>query len=111
MCENSLNGKREIPSASAEDGKADRSEKVADHNADMNADGKSDDRIVPKNPPNNKAQDAFAEVAEQRRSTEGNSGQTTTPRTLSRTSVSSGLYRVREANASTPNTRSRSRMR
>src|ERR1700736_1409485 len=92
---NSLHGNREIPRAPAADGSAGRLGKVLDHTPGMHAGGKSDDRIVPKKPPNKDTRSA--EAVEGRRSTEGNIGQGAAPRTQSRIGASSLLPGVRRA--------------
>jgi RNA-directed DNA polymerase len=106
MRENSLHGNREIPRTSAgdeasrPDGLADRPEKVGDRTSGMHVRGKSDDRVVPKKPSNNDSKSSgteSAETAEGRRSTKGNADPQATPRTQSRTRVSSSLISVRLA--------------
>jgi len=62
----------------------------------MNGRGKSDGCVVPEKPPNNDRQ-LSAEAVEGRRPAKGNILQPTTPRTQSRTGVSSGVQGVREA--------------
>lgn len=94
---NSLHGNREIPTTPAADGVAGRSGKASGHTPDMHVVGKSDDRVVPQKRPNKNGVPPFAEAVEGRRSTKGNATEAATPRTQSRTSVSNGLSRVREA--------------
>jgi hypothetical protein len=109
---NSLHRNREIPQAPVADGAAGRPEKVGHRTSGMYASGKSDGCVVPRKPPNKDGDNPSAEAVEGRRPTKGNALSSATPRTQCRTSVSIGLQRVRDAaNASTPNTRSRSRMR
>jgi retron-type reverse transcriptase len=92
---NSSHGNREIPSPPAADGATGRPEKATSRTPGMHGDGRSDGRVVPQKPPNNGTKPA--EVVEGRRPTEGNTLPPATPRTQSRTDVSSGLQRVREA--------------
>ena len=109
---NSLHRNREIPQAPVADGAAGRPEKIGDHTAGMYVCGKSDGCVVPRKPPNKDGYNPSAEVVEEKRPTEGNTLPSAAPRTWSRTGASIGLQRVREAaNAFTPNTRSKSRMR
>jgi RNA-directed DNA polymerase len=91
---NSLHGSREIPQVPAADGASGRPEKVDDRASGMHACGKSDDSIVPAKRANKDT--TSAESVERRGSTEGNTAQTATPRTQSRTGVSSALGRVRQ---------------
>src|SRR5262245_48878778 len=94
---NSSHGNREIPASPATDGVSGRSEKATSRTSDMHDAGKSDGRIVPGKPPNKDGLPTSAEGVEGRRSTEGNTLPPATSRTQSRTDVSSGLQRVREA--------------
>jgi hypothetical protein len=128
--ENSPHGNRETPRTSVEDDEsADRSEKALCRASDMHVLGESDDRVVPEQPANPSegfwslwervsaavAQDNEPTTAGGRRSTEGNTDPPAASRTQSREICASfGLVRVREvipATASTPSTRSKSRMR
>src|SRR6516164_6881397 len=93
---NSSHGKREIPRVPA-GGAAGRPDKVNDRISGMYARGKSDDRIVPKKPPNKGVHEASEEVVEGRRSAEGNTMQATATRTQSRLDALIALDRVREA--------------
>src|SRR5262249_14415910 len=92
---NSSHGNREVPLAPAGDGAAGRPEKAHCRTTGMYAGGKSDGRIVPEKPPNKGMRPA--EVVEGRRPAEGNMVQAPAPSTLSETSASCGLYRVRMA--------------
>jgi RNA-directed DNA polymerase len=64
-------------------------------NPSMHGHGKSDDLVVPANPPNNAAS-AVAEAGEERRSAKGNATDETRPGLSAGLSVSSGLDRVRQ---------------
>ena len=94
---NSSHGNREIPSSPVPDGRAGRPEKATSRTSGMHGAGKSDGRVVPGKPPNKDGPPTSAEVVEGRRPTEGNTVPQATSRTQSRTDVSSGLQRVREA--------------
>ncbi|MCK4304542.1 MAG: maturase [Candidatus Eisenbacteria sp.] len=78
------------------DGKTGRSGKARGRTPDMNISGKPDSCIVPEKQPN-KGRRLSAEAVEGRRLTKGNTEQTATLRTQSRTGVSIGLLGVREA--------------
>jgi hypothetical protein len=78
------------------DGSAGRSGKAEGRNPDVYDGGKSDGCIVPQKAAN-KGRALPAEQLEGRRPAKGNTLQSTTPRTQSRTGVSSGLQGVREA--------------
>jgi hypothetical protein len=67
------------------------------------------DRAIVAGKPTNKAQRSAAELVERRAGTEGNAGQLSTRRTLSRVSVTKGLARVRQLSA--VDTQGGSRMR
>ena len=67
----------------------------------MHGQEKSDSSIVAKKPAN-KAWEWAAELVERRGETEGNTGQQSTQRTLSRASVSQALERVRTLRLQTP---------
>ena len=82
------------PGGTRPDGGAGRSEKAKSRTSDMHVSGKSDGCVVPEKQPNKGS--ASAEAVEGRRPTKGNTLQTATPRTQSRTSVSIGLQGVRE---------------
>jgi len=88
---------REIPTTLAAEGAAGRPEKASGRASGTHVGGKSDSPIVPMKPPN-KADVAAssAEGVEGRGLTKGNTQQTATLRTQSRTRVSNGLLRVRE---------------
>ena len=92
----SLHGTREVPLLPAVDGAVGRSEKASGHTSDTYGGGKSDGCIVPEKPAN-KGGRPSAELVEGRRPAKGNTLQTPTPRTQSRTGVSRGLEGVREA--------------
>lgn len=63
----------------------------------MNGDGKSDNLIVPKNPPNKGAgAPALAEEGEERRLAKGNPGQQTRDRTQDRVALQHALARIRQ---------------
>src|SRR5262249_2341977 len=94
---NSSHGNREIPSPPAADGATGRPEKATSRTSGMHGDGKSDGCIIPEKPPNKDGPPTSAEGVEGRRPTEGNTLPQATSRTQSRTDVSSGLKRVREA--------------
>jgi hypothetical protein len=94
---NSAHGNREVPSSPATGGVSGRPEKATSRTSGMHDEGKSDGRIVPQKLPNNDGPPTSAEVVEGRRPTEGNTLPQATSRTQSRTDVSSGLQRVREA--------------
>ena len=98
MRRNPWSGNQEIPSSPGADGTSGRADKATNRDAAMHDGGKSDNRVVPTKRPNNGGSaEPPAEVVEGRRLTEGNAQQTATPRTQSRTGVSFGLLRVREA--------------
>ena len=109
MCGNCLHGNRDIQVSSVADGSADRSGESTRHKPDMHDVGKSNDGIVPQKLPNKDRR--FAEAMEGRPSTARNSLHLATPLTKIWTGVSSALQRVREVQASTPPTRSKSRVR
>jgi RNA-directed DNA polymerase len=92
---NSLHGNREVPLAPAGDGAAGRPEKAHSRTSGTDAGGKSDGCIVPKKPPNKGTKPA--EAVEGRRPAEGSTVQAPAPSTLSETSASCGLHRVRMA--------------
>jgi len=94
---NSLRGNREIPSVSAADGEADRSEEVDSRTSDMYAGGKSDGPIVPEMPRNKDGPCPSAEAAEERGPTKGSTEETAAGRTQRRKPASIGLRGVREA--------------
>jgi len=94
---NSSHGNREIPASPVPDGRAGRPEKATSRTSGMHGAGKSDGRVVPGKPPNKDGPPTSKEVVEGRRPTEGNTLPLATSRTQSRTDVSSGLQRVREA--------------
>src|SRR5262245_57921783 len=109
---NSSHGNREIPAPPATGGVSGRPEKATSRTSGMHGAGKSDGCVVPRKPPNNDGPPTSAEAVEGRRPTEGNTLEQAASRTQSRTDASSALQRVREAAiASTPSTRSKSRMR
>src|SRR5678815_129832 len=90
---------REIPGLPTEHG-AGRLGKAMSHKPDMHDSGKSDDRVVPTNDPNNGARAAPAEDREGRRSTKENTEPSASPRTQGRSGSageSRGLLGVREA--------------
>lgn len=108
---NSSHGNREIPQVPAGHGPAGRLEKAFGQTSGMHASGKSDDRVVPEQPANQRlnfwdvwersnatlaACRRMEEMARERRSTEGNTPQTAASRTQCRTDASIGLQRVRE---------------
>ena len=126
----SSHGNRETPKTSAEEnGSADRSEKASCRTSDMHVFGESDDRVVPEQPANHSegfwsswervsavvAQDNEPTTAGGRRSTEGNTDTSAASRTQSRETLrvvwAGSCARSGPATASTPNTRSKSRMR
>ena len=92
---NSTCGNRETPLTPAADRAAGRSEKALSQTSDRHVEGESDGRIVPTKCPN-KGGEPPAEGMEGRRPAEENIGQTTAPRTQSRTGATSGLLGVRE---------------
>ena len=113
---NSPHGNRDTPQPPADDGaSAGRSEKALGRSSDVHGRGESDGRVVPEQPAKEDGggegfwslyeRVSAAKVRPQdepatdggRRPIEGNTAQPTTPRTQSRTGVSSGLDRVREA--------------
>lgn len=96
MYGNSTRENRETPLTPVGGDAAGRLAKALSWTASMNVNGESDGRIVPAKCPN-KGEQAPAEGMEGRRPTKENIGQTTPPRTRSRTSGSSGLHGVREA--------------
>ena len=57
------------------------------------------DRAIVAGKPTNKAERSAAELVERRAGTEGNAGQLSTRRTLSRVSVTKGLARIRQLSA------------
>jgi hypothetical protein len=67
------------------------------------------DRAIVAGKPTNKAERSAAELVERRAGTEGNAGQVSTRRTLSRVSVTKGLARIRQLSA--VDTQGGSRMR
>ena len=94
---NSLHGNREIPDVPSHHGGGGRPGKAHGRTPGTHASGKSDDRVVPRNPSNKAEPLSAAERAEGRRSAKGNTEQTATCRTQSRAGVSIGLQGVREA--------------
>lgn len=99
MFGNSTRENREIPGLPTGE-QVGRLGKAMSHKPDMIGPGKSDDRIVPTNGPNKRAQAAPAEDREGRRSTTENTEQSASPRTQSRSGSageSRGLLGVREA--------------
>jgi len=80
------------------------------HKSSMHGGGESYSSIIPARQPNKSGQPP-AEVAEGRLLTEENTQEPNPFRTPSRESGNSGLERVREASASTPNIQSRNRVR
>ena len=96
-CGNSLHGNREVPASPAtRDGVTGRPEKATSRTSGMYEAGKSDRCVVPEKPAN-KGDESPAESVEGRRWVKGNSDQTTMPRAQDRSSMPSGLERVREA--------------
>jgi group II intron reverse transcriptase/maturase len=93
---NSSHGTWEIPSLFIIVGEMDRLEKAMCPTSNMNGDGKSDDRIVPKNPPNNGDSELPAEKEEGSRSTKGNTLADAAFRTQSRGDAYVARLRVRE---------------
>ena len=81
MRENSFHGNREIPQAPSEDGTKGRQGKARGNTPSMYACGKSDGCIGPEKLPNKGREDRLAEAVEERRPTEGNTYETTAPRT------------------------------
>src|SRR6516225_2175939 len=98
MRRNPWSGNKEVPPTPGEDGTSGRADKATNRDAATHGGGKSDNRVVPTKRPNKGGSaEPLAEVVEERRLTEGNAQQPATPRTQSRTGVSFGLLRVREA--------------
>ncbi len=81
---NSRHGNREVPVAPCPDGGHGRSGKAVSHTPDMYASEKSDDCVVPEKRSNKGRDDLSAETVEERRSTKGNTEQTSVDRTQSR---------------------------
>jgi group II intron reverse transcriptase/maturase len=92
---NSTRENRETPSTPAANNAVGRLEKAMSPKSNMHVGGESDGREVPTKCPN-KGGEPSAEGMEGRRSTKENIGQTTAPRTQSRTGASHGLLGVRE---------------
>ncbi len=95
MLENSTRENRETPSPPEAKCAAGRLEKAMSRKSNMHGDGESDVRVVPTKHPNQGGK-ALREGGEGRRATKENIGQTTAPRTQSRTSATSGMSGVRE---------------
>jgi hypothetical protein len=95
MHENSMYGNCEIPPVPGVISTPGRRRKAQCRALRMHAGGKSDDGIVPEKLPNKAGPRAAAEVVEGRPSTKGNAVQAATPRTQSRTRVSTALHCVR----------------
>lgn len=112
---NSMHGNREIPQLSRLDRSRDRLGKVEDRKPSVYGSGKSDCLIVPMKLPNKGGGVPSAEVMEGRGSTKGNTTQAAAGCTQRQVPALTRLDRVRRAGtaltlASTPCTRSRSRM-
>ena len=97
MRENSRRENREIPQVSPSANDGDRPEKASGRTSGMHAGGKSDVPIVPTKRANNADEQSAAESVEGRGTTKGNAEQPTMLRTQSRTGMTDGLRRIREA--------------
>ena len=92
---NSLHGNREVLEAPSENSVG-RLEKAANHTANMYASRKSDNCIVPEKQSNKDGEIPLAESVEERQLTKGNALDTAAARTQCRTTVSTGIFRVRK---------------
>jgi hypothetical protein len=109
---NAWHGNREIPTLPVAAGATGRPEKATSRTSGMHGVGKSDGCRVPQKPPNKDGLPTSAEVVEGRRPAKGNALPQAPCWRQSRADGSSGLKRVRSGTTvSTPNTRSKSRMR
>ncbi len=108
---NSLHGNREILPAPAGDNPTGRSGKAFGRTPDMHAGRKSDGCVVPEKSPNNAGLLPAAEAVEGRRPTKGNTESTAASRTLPGSTRRSLDFVCEKQQATTPITRSKSRMR